>query len=124
MSRTIPDTIETYLLPHVRSTARTRDLERFVNAFDCVHAVAIESGLKQLRAPTLIAWGTDDIYFDLKWSHWLASTIPGTRRRVEFKAARIFFPEERWSDFNAELRNHWIAAAEIRRSTTSGNKVA
>ena len=44
------------------------------------------------------------VYFDLKWSHWLEKTIPGTKKRVEFKSARIFFPEERWSELNAELR--------------------
>ena len=60
--------------------------------------------LKALRAPTLIAWGTDDVYFDVVWSHWLARTIPGTKRRVEFAGARIFFPEERSAEFNAELR--------------------
>ena len=61
-------------------------------------------------ANAAIVWGTDDIYFDVKWSHWLADNIPGIRRRVEFKGARIFFPEERWAEFNQELRAHWEAA--------------
>jgi pimeloyl-ACP methyl ester carboxylesterase len=60
-----------------------------------------------LKAPTLIVWGTDDIYFDVKWSYWLADAIPGTQRRVEFKGARIFFPEERPEEFNRELRGFW-----------------
>lgn len=103
-------TIETYLRPHVRTAQRTRGLERFLAAFDCSHTVAIEARLKLLKAPTLVAWGTDDVYFDVKWSQWLADAIPGTRRRVEFEGARIFFPEERWADFNSELREHWKAA--------------
>jgi hypothetical protein len=45
----------------------------------------------------------------VKWSHWLADNIPGTTRRVEFKEARIFFPEEHWHEFNQELRTHWQA---------------
>ena len=106
------DTIETYLRPFIRSPQRTHDLERFVNAFDCRHTVEIEKRLGLVRAPTLIAWGTDDVFFDLKWSHWLEKTIPGTKRRVEFKSARIFFPEERSSEFNQELGAHWVAAAE------------
>jgi pimeloyl-ACP methyl ester carboxylesterase len=106
------DTIETYLRPHLSSPQRTRDLERFVNAFDCRHTVEIEEPLKQLRAPTLIVWGTDDIYFDVKWSHWLEKAIPGTKRRVEFDSARIFFPEERAREFNQELRTHWTAQRE------------
>jgi pimeloyl-ACP methyl ester carboxylesterase len=99
------ETIERFLRPFVVTDQRTRDLERFVKAFDNKYTVAIESKLKTLRAPTV--WGTDDIYFDVKWSHWLAETIPGTQRRVEFRGARIFFPEERSEDFNRELRDFW-----------------
>src|SRR5436190_12569330 len=100
------DSIETYLRPLVRTEQRTRDLQRFLAAFDHQHTVAIEGRLKTLKAPTLIVWGTDDVYFDVKWSQWLADTIPGARR-VEFKGARIFFPEERAAEFNQELRTHW-----------------
>jgi pimeloyl-ACP methyl ester carboxylesterase len=107
--RVSDETIETYLQPFVRSEQRTRDLQRFLAAFDNKHTLAIEAQLKTLKAPTLIVWGTDDVYFDVKWSHWLAETIPGTRRRVEFKGARIFFPEERWEEFDKELRAHWQA---------------
>jgi pimeloyl-ACP methyl ester carboxylesterase len=103
--------IETYLRPFFRSPQRMRDIERFVNAFDCRHTVRIEDRLKQVRAPTLIAWATDDIYFDAQWSHWLEKTIPGTRKRIEIESARIFFPEERAGEFNKALRDHWLASA-------------
>src|SRR5262245_42607348 len=99
--------IDLYLKPHVRTAQRTRDLERFLAAFDPSHTVAVELRLKQLRVPTFIAWGTDDIYFEMKWADWLAATIPGMRRYIRFEGARIFFPEERWQDFNRELRSHW-----------------
>ena len=101
------DTIEKYLRPLVRSEQHTHDFQRFLAAFDNSHTVTIREELRSLQAPTLIVWGTDDVYFDLKWSHWLADNIPGIRRRVEFKGARIFFPEERWQEFNQELRAHW-----------------
>jgi pimeloyl-ACP methyl ester carboxylesterase len=101
------ETIDAYLGPLVRSEQRTGDLQRFLAAFDNSHTVAIEARLKTLETPTLIVWGTDDVYFDVKWSHWLADTIPGTRRRVELDGGRIFFPEERWPEFNRELRAHW-----------------
>jgi pimeloyl-ACP methyl ester carboxylesterase len=104
------DAIEAYLRPLIRTEQRTRDLERFLAAFDNQHTLAVEPQLRKLKAPTLIVWGTDDIYFDVKWSHWLAEIIPGTRRRIEFKDARVFFPEERWIDFNKELREHWQTA--------------
>jgi pimeloyl-ACP methyl ester carboxylesterase len=101
------DIIEEYLCPFVKTEQRTRDFERFLAAFDNKHTLAIKDRLKNLRAPTLIVWGTDDVYFDVKWSRWLAETIPGTRQRVEFKGARIFFPEERWQEFDKELRRFW-----------------
>jgi pimeloyl-ACP methyl ester carboxylesterase len=101
--------IETYLRPHLRNAQRTRDLERFVGAFDHKPTVAIEPQLRQLRAPTLIAWGTGDIYFPVKWAYWLAETIPGAKPPVELPGARIFFPEERAEEFNRLLRRHWTA---------------
>jgi pimeloyl-ACP methyl ester carboxylesterase len=103
------DTIEKYLRPLVQNEQRIFDLQRFLAAFDNSHTVAVHNHLKKLNAPTLIVWGTDDVYFDVKWSHWLAGNIPGTTQRVEFKDARIFFPEERWQEFNRELRTHWQA---------------
>jgi pimeloyl-ACP methyl ester carboxylesterase len=109
------ESIETYLRPLVRTEQRTRDLQRFLAAFDNKHTLAVEARLKTLKAPTLIIWGTDDVYFDVKWSRWLAETIPGTRRRIEFKGARIFFPEERWAEFDKELRAHWQAALKQAR---------
>jgi pimeloyl-ACP methyl ester carboxylesterase len=105
------ESIEKYLRPLVRTEQRTRDFQRFLAAFDNSHTVSIEGRLKTLKAPTLIVWGTGDIYFDVKWSRWLAETIPGTRKRVELKDARIFFPEERWEELNRELRAHWQAAS-------------
>jgi pimeloyl-ACP methyl ester carboxylesterase len=104
------ETIETYLRPLLASEQRLHDVERFLAAFDNRHTVEIEAQLRQLRTPTLIAWGSDDIYFDLQWSRWLAETIPGTRKRIEYRGARIFFPEERAEAFNRELREHWLAA--------------
>lgn len=104
------ESIEAYLRPLVKTEQRTRDLQRFLAAFDSKHTLKVEACLKTLKAPTLIVWGTDDVYFDLKWSHWLGDNIPGARRRVEFEGARIFFPEERWQEFNQELRAHWQTA--------------
>src|SRR5215472_7053 len=109
------ESIETYLRPLIRTEQRLRDLERFLAAFDNKHTLAIEGRLKTLKAPTLIVWATDDVYFDVKWSRWLAEAIPGTRRRVELEGARIFFPEERWTEFDRELRAHWQAALKEAR---------
>jgi pimeloyl-ACP methyl ester carboxylesterase len=102
--------IEAYLRPFTRGEQRLHDLERFLAAFDNSHTRAIESKLRQLNAPTLIAWGTDDVYFPVKWAHWLSDTIPGAGKPVELDGARLFFPEERAKEFNALLANHWSAA--------------
>ena len=99
--------IDTYLRPLVRTEQRTRDFARFLAAFDPAYTIAIEPRLRTLHAPTLIVWGTGDIYFDPKWARWLAETIPGTRQQIELKGACLFFPEERSAVFNHALRGHW-----------------
>src|ERR1700720_1966274 len=103
--------IESYLRPLVRTEQRTRDVQRFVEAFDNKHTRVIEPQLRALRAPTLIAWATDDIYFPVKWAHWLAETIPGAKPPGELEGARLFFfIEERAELFNGLLREHMLAA--------------
>jgi pimeloyl-ACP methyl ester carboxylesterase len=102
--------IETYLRPLIRSEQRTRDLQRFIVAFDNSHTRVIEPQLRKLEAPTLIVWGTDDVYFPVKWAHWLAETIPGAKPPVELEGARLFFPEERAEAFNQLLRDHLLGA--------------
>jgi pimeloyl-ACP methyl ester carboxylesterase len=104
-------TIDEYLQPFRSSPQRVRDLERFLAAFCSSHTEAVEEKLKTLVVPTLIVWGTDDVYFPTKWADWLAKTIPGTRRRVDFEGARLFFPEERAEQLNEELLAHWQAAS-------------
>jgi len=101
--------IETYLRPFVRTEQRTRDLQRFVTAFDNDHTVAIEHQLRKLKAPTLIVWALDDIYFGAQWAHWLKSTIPGAKEPILIEKARLFFPEERPAEFNRLLREFWLA---------------
>ena len=101
--------IETYLRPLVRTEQRTRDLQRFVVAFDNKHTRVIEPQLRKLQAPTLIVWGTDDVFFPVRWAYWLAETIPGAKPPVELEGARIFFPEERPDEFNRLLRDHLSA---------------
>lgn len=101
------DTINAYLWPFFSKPTRIRGLERFVGAFDCAQTVAIEPKLRTLKAPTLIMWATDDIYFDKKWAHWLAARIPGTKQVIEVPKGRLFFFEERANYFNRHLRDHW-----------------
>ena len=101
--------IETYLRPLVQNTQRTRELQRFLAAFDHRETVIVEPRLRQLRARTFIVWAIDDVYFPVKWAYWLAETIPGARTPVELPGARIFFPEERSDLFNQLLRTELLS---------------
>jgi pimeloyl-ACP methyl ester carboxylesterase len=101
--------IEVYFLPLVRTEQRTRDLQRFLAAFDPIHTVAVEPRLRQLQVPTLIVWATDDVYFPVRGAYWLAENIPGAKPPVELPGARVFFPEERSGLFSLLLRDALLA---------------
>lgn len=113
--------ISIYLSPFLRSEQRTRDLQRFLAAFDNQHTLAIENQLRDLRAPTLIVWGTDDVYFPVQWAHWLAATIPGAGPPVEVPGARLFFVEEHPAVLTAPLRVHLLAHGEATAASPSSS---
>jgi pimeloyl-ACP methyl ester carboxylesterase len=104
------ETVRTYLEP-LQGDVAVRNLERWFDSLDCAQTVAVEDQLRQLVVPTLIVWGTADIFFDVKWANWLRDTIPGAREVIELDGAKLFFPEERTDEFAAALRNHWDSAA-------------
>ena len=70
----------------------------------------VNASAGELKLQTQLVWGTDDIYFPVKWAHWLADTIPGAKPPVELKGARLFFPEERAEVFNKLLRDHLLTS--------------
>jgi pimeloyl-ACP methyl ester carboxylesterase len=105
--RIAAETFRAYLAPLFATAETIRNLERFFEALDCRQTVAVEPQLRRLEAPTLIVWGTDDIFFPLQWAHWLRATIPGCRDIVELAGARLFFPEERPDDLADALRAFW-----------------
>lgn len=101
------ETIRGYLEPIFRSSEGGKEFERFVISVKAEDLVAIEGGLKALEVPTLIVWGTSDIFFDVSWAHWLKDRIPGATEVVELEGAKLFFPEERAAELVAHLRRHW-----------------
>lgn len=101
------DVIEAYIRPITDSPERTNDLVRFILAFDNKQTVAIEEQLRTLNVPTLVVWGTGDIFFDKKWAYWLTENIPGALKPVEFAGACLLLPEERPEELNALLKKHW-----------------
>jgi pimeloyl-ACP methyl ester carboxylesterase len=114
------ETIEAYLRPFLSEKQHVRDLERFILAFDNGQTVQMEPRLKALHVPTLILWGTGDIFFNVKWSRWLAETIPGTTRRAELEDARLLFPEERARELNEALLAHWRQAGNLNLKASNG----
>jgi pimeloyl-ACP methyl ester carboxylesterase len=113
------ETVATYLGPLVASPEAARTLERFLATFDNAQTVAIYDRLRRLEVPTLVMWGTDDAFFDLKWAYWLRDTIPGTRRVIEVPGGRLFFPEEEPELMADALRAHWRAAAATPREAAA-----
>jgi pimeloyl-ACP methyl ester carboxylesterase len=105
-----PEDISGYLEPHFSTVENAREIERTLLALDKEHLLAIEPELKRLEVPTLIAWGTDDRFFELKWAHWLRDTIPGARKVVEIEGGRLFWPGERGEELVPHLREHWATA--------------
>jgi pimeloyl-ACP methyl ester carboxylesterase len=87
------ETVEAYLKPWLEGD-RAKDLERFLTSFDNTQNTRIEPKLRQLQAPALVVWGTDDVFFDKQWAYWLRDTLPNVTEVVEVEGARLFFPEE------------------------------
>jgi pimeloyl-ACP methyl ester carboxylesterase len=102
------ETFQIYFAPLFSDPQATRNLERwFTTSHDCSQTVAVEPLLRQFKAPTLIVWGTDDIFFPVKWAYWLRGAIPGARPVIELEGAKLFFPDERPDDFVKALRAFW-----------------
>lgn len=102
------ETFQTYFVPLFSDAQAIRNVERwFTTSHDCSQTVAIEPLLRQLKAPTLIVWGTDDVFFPVKWAYWLRGAIPGSRSVIEVDRAKLFFPEERPDQLIPALRNFW-----------------
>lgn len=101
------ETIETYIKPHLTSPARTQQLVDFILAFDNTQTVRVESLLRKVDAPALVAWGTDDPFFPDGSADWLQTTLAGPVRVEKFPGGRMFFPEERATDLNKLIRAFW-----------------
>lgn len=99
--------IRLYLQPLLSSPQRIEAFQNYWLAFDNRHTVAIHPALKTLQVPTLIVWGLDDFFFDRKWAQWLKNTIPGARRVVGVKDARLFFPEDRPDALAEPVLDFW-----------------
>ena len=107
---TLPlDVVRCYLEPLVGTKARAKRYQSCVAALNNRDLAAIEPALRRLEVPTLMVWGTGDVFFDLRYAHWLHDTIPGATGVVTVDGGRLFFPDERAADLVPHLRTHWAA---------------
>jgi len=101
------EAVRVYLEPLVATPERIESARRYWLSFDCAQTVAVEAALRALRVPTLVVWALDDVFFDVRWAHWLRDTIPGVTRVVEVPGAKLFFPEDRPDTLVGPLRELW-----------------
>ena len=101
------EVIRLYLERPLSSPQRIDAFHRYWMGFDNAETIAIRPALAALQVPTLIVWGLDDIFFDVKWAYWLKNTIPGARRVIEVPDARLFFAEDRPDALAAPVLEFW-----------------
>ncbi len=104
------DVVRAWVEPVTSSAQGARQFQRLARSVHARDLLAVEPALARLQVPTLIVWGTGDMFFKRKWAYWLRDTIPGATEVIEFDGARLFFPDERATEFTAALRRHWAAA--------------
>ena len=106
----LPEDIARVWLEAQTGTAEAaRQGQRLLTSLHARDLLAVEPDLRRLQVPTLIVWGTGDIFFRRKWAYWLRDTIPGATEVVEIDGGRLFFPDERAAELAAALRRHWGA---------------
>jgi len=111
---TLPlEVVRAYLEPLAGTKDRARQAQRWIASLHNRDLAAVEPALKRLTVPTLIVWGTGDIFFRLRHAYRLRDTIPGATEVVTVDRGRLFFPDERAADLVTHLRAHWTAHSTV-----------
>jgi pimeloyl-ACP methyl ester carboxylesterase len=101
------DDIVAFLGPLVSSSQTVTQLERFVASFQPSDLEGVTEAQAGLQLPTLVAWGTRDVFFGPKWGRALAAALGASARLVEIDGGRLFWPMERADELAALLVPHW-----------------
>lgn len=108
--RNLPvEIVSAFLEPLFGTPEAARRFQRCVATLNARDLRAIGPDLARFEVPTLIVWGTGDVFFRPKWAYWLRDTIPGATEVVEVDDGRLFFPDERAGELDGPLRRHWAA---------------
>lgn len=101
------EVVDAYYRPVFGTPQSSRAFARLTAAISNDDLAAIRPRLAQLKVPTLLVWGTGDLFFPLKWAHRLANLIPGTTTVATLDGARMHFPDYRVDEFLPHLQQHW-----------------
>jgi len=88
-----PDVLRSYVRPAITDRAIRSDVRKVMLSVSSAHTLAAAEVLKGFDRPALIAWGTDDRFFTLKWAKRLAADLPNARL-VEIPGAKTFVSED------------------------------
>lgn len=105
------ETIGEFTGPLLGTREAARQYQRWIASLRARDLLDVEPALNTLTIPTLVVWGTGDIFFNVRWAHWLRDTIPGVTEVVEIDGGRLFFPDERADELVSHLRRFWTAEA-------------
>ncbi|MGV9861680.1 alpha/beta fold hydrolase [Rhodococcus koreensis] len=108
--RSLPEeVVAAYVEPLLGTRDRALLFQRWIASLHPRDLLAVESDLAALEVPTLIVWGTGDLFFRTSWAYRLRDLIPGAREVVEIRGGKLFFPDERARELVVELRRFWAA---------------
>lgn len=105
------DVIEAWVTANWGTPERAKLFQRWIASLRPDDLLAVEPELRRLQAPTLVAWGDDDVFFKPKWARWLVETIPGAGEVTWIEGGRLFHPDERAADLAPPLLAHWASAS-------------
>ena len=99
--------VDAYYHPVFGTWESSSAFARLATAISSADLASVRPQLAELEAPTLVVWGTGDVFFPLKWAQRLADLIPGATDVVVLDGARMHFPDYRASEFVPLLLGHW-----------------
>jgi pimeloyl-ACP methyl ester carboxylesterase len=106
-SRLPQEVVEAYFRPVFGTPDSSRAFARLALALSSADLAAVRPALAELEVPTLIVWGTGDVFFRMKWAQRLGDLIPGTTTIATLDGARMHFPDERAAEFVPLRERHW-----------------
>lgn len=101
------EVVDAYYDPIFGTPQSARAFARLVAAICSADLAGVRPELAALTVPTLLVWGTGDVFFPLKWAQRLAGLIPGTVGITTIEGARMHFPDYRADEFIPVLQQHW-----------------